>query len=112
MNDPINLTTLIEVATFLGGLLVLWWRVENRVSKPATDAIEKAEHILSELNDFKLEVARNYPRYDVIKDVENRMGARFDAVVAEIHGMREDIQQAMVLLGSQKSQPKNRSSEW
>ena len=88
-----------DVTIFCGaavGLLTLWWRVETRVSAGAKDAMNKAQQVEAALNDYKLDVAENYAKNGFIRDVENRLGARFDAIVAELHGLRTDFQKAMV----------------
>jgi uncharacterized membrane-anchored protein YhcB (DUF1043 family) len=83
------------VGVAIGGIL-LWWRVETRVSSGAIKAQAKAEQVEKDFNAFKLEVAKNYATNGFIRDVEERLGERFDKIVAELHGMRSDFQKAMV----------------
>jgi hypothetical protein len=79
----------------VGGIL-LWWRVETRVSSGAVKALKKAEQVENDFNKFKLEVAENYAKNGFIRDVEQRLGERFDNIVKELHGMRDDFQKAMI----------------
>lgn len=95
-----------QLAFFIGlcvALLTLWYRVETRISKSALEAKTVAETALKTASDahtnlhaFKLDVAENYAKGDIIKDVETRVLSRIDAVVAELHGMRKDFQDAMM----------------
>lgn len=100
MNEAITLTTLGQLLGLVAVIGALWYRVETRISKGAVDAMGKAEAALRELNDFKLEVAENYAKSDLIKDVETRVLSRIDAVVNELHGMRKDFQEAMLKMAA------------
>jgi hypothetical protein len=81
---------------FLSAAAGLWYRVETHVSKSATAALAKIEIVEKALNEYKLEVAENYAKQTFIRDVEQRLAGRFDDVVAELHGMRQDFQKAVV----------------
>ena len=91
--------TLTDISLLLGILTLmagLWYRLETRVSTAARDALDKAELVEDTLQKYKLEVAENYAKQTFIREVETRLVERFDAVVAELHGMRGDFQKAMV----------------
>ena len=97
MNDQVlTLGDIALLVTILGGVGALWYRVETRVSQPAKDAAARAELALSQLASFKLEVAENYAKNGFIRDVEERLGKQLDAIVQELHGMRRDVQDALV----------------
>jgi hypothetical protein len=110
MDQPLTPAMVIGFLTFLTLLAGLWWRVETRISagskdamKKADEAFQKAELSQSQLNDFKLEVAGNYAKNGFLKDVENRLGQRFDAIVSELHGMRQDFNKVMVDTASRRN---------
>ncbi len=96
MDQALTPNAVMQIVGFLGLLAGLWWRVETRISSGSREAIRKAEMAQSQLNDFKLEVAEKYAKNGFLKDVEDRLGQRFDAIVAELHGMRSDFNKAMV----------------
>ena len=115
MNEALTLGSLSQFIVMGLGILGLWWRVEHRVSAGANRAQEKADLVAAQLalfremsaqnlNDFKLEVAEYYAKSDYIKNVEDRLIQRFDAIVKELHGMREDIQEAMVKMAETRVQ--------
>ena len=110
MDQALTLNSVYQLGLLLGLIAGLWWRVETRISSAATDALaradeafKKAELAHSQLNDFKLEVAQNYAKNGFLKDVEDRLGERFDAIVGELHGMRQDFNKAMVEMASHNS---------
>lgn len=80
----------------LGGLAALWWRVETRISSGAREAMQKADRAQEELAAFQLEVTRGYVPHGDLKDVETRMLDRLDGLVKELHGLRQDVQNAIV----------------
>ena len=100
-----DLTVLIGL---VGAVLGLWWRIETRVSGSAKEALTKAQAVETALHDYKLEVAENYAKNGFIRDVEHRIGERFDKIVDELHGMRTDFQKAMVDLAA-KGSPRRRT---
>lgn len=109
MNEALTLTSVGQLLGIIGALVALWWRVETRISQGSVDAMEraikaeaKAEIAHSQLNDFKLEVTENYAKNGYLKDVEARIIQRFDAIVSELHGMRQDFNKAMVDMAGQK----------
>ena len=109
MDQPLTPSIVLGFLTFLTLLGGLWWRVETRISagskeaqKKADEAMKKAETAHNQLNDFKLEVAENYAKNGFLKDVENRLGQRFDGIVSELHGMRQDFQKAMMDSATQR----------
>ena len=69
---------------------------DRRTEGVAKAALKKAEKTASDLDQFKLEVAENYAKNGFIRDVEDRLGKRFDAIVTELHGMRSDLQDAII----------------
>jgi hypothetical protein len=93
MNEAITLGTVVQLAVLLGALSALWYRVETRISKGAVEAMAKAEAAHDKLHAFKLEVAENYAKASLMKDVEGR-------IVAELHEMRKDFQDAMIKIGA------------
>lgn len=95
----VDISVLLAVATALAGF---WYRMETRVSSAAKDALTKAESVDKALHDYKLEVAENYAKNGFIRDVEHRLGERFDKIVEELHGMRTDFQNAMLEMAAQK----------
>jgi hypothetical protein len=102
IDQPLTLpdvATMLTVLTLVGGL---WYRVETRVSSVSKSALEKAEKTADQLSDYKLEVAENYAKNGFIRDVEDRLGKRFDAIVDELHGMRQDFQNALMEAASAK----------
>lgn len=99
---------ILGLLTALGGL---WYRVETRISKGAVAAQFVADAALASaakahenLHAFRLEVAENYAKGDLIKDVETRVLQRIDAVVTELHGMRKDFQDAMMKMALSNQQ--------
>jgi hypothetical protein len=86
----------IAVLTMLSAVLGLWWRVETRISSGAIEAMKKAREVEVALHEYKVEVVENYAKNGFIRDVESRLGQRFDAIVDELHGLRQDFQAAMV----------------
>lgn len=84
------------LVTLVVAVLGLWWRIENKVSGPAKEALVKAQFVEAELNRYKLEVANEYAKNGFIRDVENRLVERFDSIVKELHGLRTDLQQAVI----------------
>jgi hypothetical protein len=93
----------------VGAVLGLWWRVETRVSTGAKEAMAKALQVEKDLQDYRLEVAENYAKNGFIRDVEHRLGERFDNIVKELHGMREDFQKAMIDMASHKGRSARRT---
>ena len=89
--DQVGLVLAIIVA-FAG----LWWRVETRISSGAKEAMTKADRAQEELAAFKLEVTRGYVPHGYLKEVEIRMLDRLDGLVSELHGLRQDVQNAIV----------------
>ena len=99
-----DISTMLTVVTLGAGL---WYRVETRVSAVSKDALQKAEDAIGDLAKFKLEVSENYARNGFIRDVEDRLGKRFDAIVDELHGMRTDFHNAIMAA----SKPNSRSRQ-
>lgn len=109
MDQALTLNSIYQLGLLLALIAGLWWRVETRISASSTEALKtadeaqaKSETAQSQLNDFKLEVAQNYARNAFLKDVEDRLGERFDAIVGELHGMRQDFNKAMVEMAGQR----------
>ena len=100
-----DIATILAVFTALAGL---WYRVETRVSSGAKEAMAKAQDVGRELNEYKLEVAENYAKNGFIRDVEQRLGERFDKIVEELHGMRDDFQKAMLDMAARRSSSRSR----
>lgn len=107
-NQAITFSDLSMFIGMIAAVLGLWWRMETRVSSAAREALIKAQDVDRALHDYKLEVAENYAKNGFIRDVESRIGERFDKIVDELHGMRTDFQKAMVDLAS-KSTTRRRS---
>lgn len=110
MNGPI---TLVDISVLLGVLAIVagfWYRLETRVSSAAKEALTKAQAVEAALQAYKLEVAENYAKNSFIRDVEHRLGERFDKIVDELHGLREDLQQAMLDMASSKPGGRRKSS--
>lgn len=101
-----DLAVLLTVATALAGF---WYRMETRVSSAAKDALAKAQAVETLLQDYKLEVAENYAKNGFLRDVEHRLGERFDKIVAELHGMRDDFQKAMIDMAAHKGVTRRKS---
>lgn len=81
-----NVLTIIGLLfTVVGAAGTVWLILANRI-----DTLEQSH------NDFKLEVAKSYASITYLKDVEDRLGERFDKIVEELHGMRQDVQTAIV----------------
>lgn len=109
MNEALTLTSVGQILVIIGSMAALWWRVETRISQGSIDAMNraikaelKAEIAQIQLNEFKLEASENYARHGYLKDVEARIIQRFDAIVNELHGMRTDLNKAMVEMAGQK----------
>jgi ribosomal protein S8 len=105
--------TLGDISVIVGVIAALagfWYRMETRVSGAATNALAKAHAVETALHDYKLEVAENYAKNGFIRDVEQRLGERFDKIVDELHGMRTDLQKAMIDMAQQKSGTGRKSS--
>ena len=81
---------------FVVAILGLWWRVETRISAGAVKAQAKAEQVEKDLNEFKLTVAKEYAPNGWVKDVESRMVTRFDQIMDELHGIREDFKEVVM----------------
>lgn len=102
-----------QIAFIIGvltGLAGLWYRVETRISKGAVDAKETAiaaaasAHKAHEaLHAFKLDVAENYAKGALIKDVETRVLSRIDSVVTELREMRKDFHEAVMQMARSNS---------
>jgi hypothetical protein len=93
MNEALTLSTIGQMVVLIGGLSALWYRVETRISKGAVDAMIKAQGAHDKLHLFELEVAENYAKASLMKDVEGR-------ILNELHEMRKDFQDAMIRIGS------------
>ena len=93
MDGAITLNLLIELVALAGALGALWYRVETRISKGAVDAMAKAESAHDKLHVFELEVAENYVKASLMKDVETR-------ILDEIKGMRRDFSEGMKAIGT------------
>lgn len=111
MTGAITWEQIIGILAFVSALGGLWYRVETRISKGAVAAqfvadaaIASAAKAHENLHAFKLEVAENYAKGDMIKDVEARVLSRIDAVVSELHGMRKDFQDAMMQMAMSNQQ--------
>jgi hypothetical protein len=108
--QAITLADIAVVLVVLGALSGFWYRMETRVSGAAkdalalaNDALAKAQAVQTQLHDYKLEVAENYAKNGFIRDVEHRLGVRFDKIVEELHGMRGDFQNAMLDMAKRNS---------
>lgn len=102
MNQALTVADIGMLIGLIGSVLGLWWRVETRVSSGAKEAMAKALAVETALQEYRLEVAENYAKNGFIRDVEHRLGERFDNIVKELHGMREDFQKAMIEMASHK----------
>jgi hypothetical protein len=88
-----DLTTILGAVT---AVLILWWRVETRISAGAVKAQAKADAVERDLAEFKLAVAQSYAPNGWVKDVENRMVSRLEQIVDELHGLRQDFKDVMM----------------
>ena len=86
---------LIAAAGLISGV---WWRMESKVETVRIDAekdVKEANNavhaIEKQLNDFRLEVTRDYASWDTVKAIEARLTARMDSLSAEVSKMPEAI---------------------
>ena len=110
MFDPATPLTGTDVAMVAGGivsLVMVWFRFEARLGmiagpakQLAIDAMAKADANAELLASYRLEVAENYAKHTFIRDVEERLGSRFDAMTSELHGLRQDFHDAMIAVAS------------
>jgi hypothetical protein len=109
-----------EQMVFVGGAIVaalaLWLRIEGFIKKAMTTIESKiiategkiatlqALHemkiatVQDNLVAFKLEVANDYARNGYLRDVEERVLKRIGEIVSEIHGVRDEIAEAVKMM--------------
>jgi hypothetical protein len=96
MTGAITWEQLLFFVVLCGALGALWYRVETRISHAATEAQASADRALASLNEFKIQVAREYASIVDIKDVENRVILRLDELCKELHSLRQEIHEAVL----------------
>ena len=106
----ITVGELAQIVGLIAAILALWWRVETRISKGAVAAMEHSVATAKHLTDFKLYVAEHYVKSGLLKEVEERLIERFDAMVEELHGMRQDFQKAMIRRAASATRKRRKAS--
>ena len=113
---PLTGNDVIMVAGGITSLILVWLRFEARLGaiagpakQLATDAVAKADKNAELLASYRLEVAENYAKHTFIRDVEERLGGRFDAMTLELHGLRQDFQDAMIAVASAARRQRTRT---
>ena len=106
----ITVGELVQIVGLVSAILALWWRVETRISRGAVEAMAHSTATAKALTDFKLYVAEHYVKSGLLKEVEERLIERFDAMVEELHGMREDFHKAMINRAVRATRQRRKSS--
>lgn len=111
MSGALTITDIIALLTLFSLLGGLWWRIEAAITKVREDGDKRiaalAEHVSAnnkaladfktELADYKTEVAKEYARNGYLRDVEERVIKRIDSIASDIHGLRQEIGDAVKL---------------
>lgn len=104
MNGALTITDIIALLTLFSLLGGLWWRIEAAIAKVREDCdrrIVALSHMVNTSNqalaDYKTEVAKEYARNGYLRDVEERVIDRINSIASDIHGLRQEIGDAVKL---------------
>jgi hypothetical protein len=81
----------------------IWYRVEGKINAGVADAKaaglvahKRAEDAEKALNEFRLEVVREYASWDTVKAIESRLTERMDNLSGQVMKMPDQIVERMV----------------
>jgi ABC-type transporter Mla subunit MlaD len=84
-------TVVAEIVVIAGAFAAIWNSLANKIDAAVTATETKTDKLVTDLNDFKLEVAKEYASITHIKDVEERLVKAIENLSSALESMPDRV---------------------